>query len=90
MGKREKGIARAVNKLTKEDVINRAVEKLDGSTLIVSKYKGQYILRTRGTVDASTYLQGAKVRLSGFTVTAGNNPYNGEYTVASIVNRTFT
>jgi hypothetical protein len=27
MGKREKGIARAVNKLTKEDVINRAVEK---------------------------------------------------------------
>ncbi len=27
-------------------------EKLDGSLLIVSKYKGQYILRTRGTVDA--------------------------------------
>lgn len=30
------------------------VEKLDGSLLIVSKYKGQYILRTRGTVDAFT------------------------------------
>lgn len=30
------------------------VEKLDGSLLIVSKYKGQYILRTRGTVDAHT------------------------------------
>ncbi len=41
-----------------------------------------------GFTSASTYLQGAKVRLSGFTVTAGNNPYNGEYRVASIVNRT--
>ena len=30
------------------------MEKLDGSLLIVSKYKGQYILRTRGTVDAFT------------------------------------
>ena len=29
------------------------VEKVDGSLLIVSKYKGNYILRTRGTVDAS-------------------------------------
>ena len=28
------------------------MEKLDGSTLIVSKYKGQYIVRTRGTIDA--------------------------------------
>jgi len=28
------------------------VEKIDGSLLIVSKYKGQYILRTRGTSDA--------------------------------------
>ena len=28
------------------------MEKLDGSTLIVSKYKGQYIIRTRGTIDA--------------------------------------
>jgi hypothetical protein len=28
------------------------MEKLDGSLLIVSKYKGFYILRTRGTVDA--------------------------------------
>jgi len=32
------------------------VEKLDGSLLIVSKYKGEYILRTRGTVDAETAL----------------------------------
>jgi len=29
------------------------VEKVDGSLLIVSKYKGHLILRTRGTVDAS-------------------------------------
>lgn len=29
------------------------VEKMDGSLLIISKYKGNYILRTRGTVDAS-------------------------------------
>jgi len=29
------------------------MEKLDGSTLIVSKYKGQFIVRTRGTVDAA-------------------------------------
>lgn len=28
------------------------VEKLDGSLLILSRYKGQFILRTRGTVDA--------------------------------------
>jgi len=28
------------------------VEKLDGSLLIVSKWKGHYILRTRGTIDA--------------------------------------
>ena len=33
---------------------NTVVEKLDGSLLIVSKYKGKYILRTRGTVDAHT------------------------------------
>lgn len=29
------------------------MEKLDGSTLIISKYKGQFIVRTRGTVDAA-------------------------------------
>ena len=29
------------------------LEKLDGSTLIVSKYKGELIVRTRGTADAS-------------------------------------
>lgn len=34
------------------------VEKLDGSLLIVSKYKGKYILRTRGTVDATLISNG--------------------------------
>lgn len=29
------------------------VEKIDGSLLIVSKYNGQQIIRTRGTIDAS-------------------------------------
>lgn len=29
------------------------IEKLDGSTMIVSKYKGDFIIRTRGTIDAS-------------------------------------
>lgn len=29
------------------------MEKIDGSTLIVSKYKGELIVRTRGTVDAT-------------------------------------
>lgn len=29
------------------------LEKIDGSTLIISKYKGELIKRTRGTVDAS-------------------------------------
>ena len=39
------------------------VEKLDGSTLAVSKYNGQYILRTRGTVDASTIANGFELEL---------------------------
>jgi hypothetical protein len=44
-----------------------------------------------GFAAASTYLEGTKIRLSGFTVTGGNNPYNGEYRIVSIVNRnTFT
>ena len=39
------------------------MEKLDGSLLIISKYKGQYILRTRGTVDASTMANGFELEL---------------------------
>ena len=44
------------------------VEKLDGSTLIVSKYNGQYILRTRGTVDASTMANGHELELFKDTI----------------------
>lgn len=39
------------------------VEKLDGSLLIVSKYKGNIILRTRGTVDASKLDNGHELEL---------------------------
>jgi hypothetical protein len=39
------------------------MEKLDGSLLIVSKYKGHYILRTRGTVDASVLANGYELEL---------------------------
>ena len=39
------------------------VEKLDGSLLIVSKYKGNYILRTRGTVDATTLANGHEIEI---------------------------
>lgn len=37
------------------------IEKMDGSLLIVSKYKGQFILRTRGTVDATKLDNGAEL-----------------------------
>jgi hypothetical protein len=39
------------------------MEKLDGSLLIVSKYKGNFILRTRGTVDASKMDNGHELEL---------------------------
>jgi hypothetical protein len=45
-----------------------SVEKLDGSTLIVSKYNGQYILRTRGTVDASKLANGFELELFKSTI----------------------
>lgn len=38
-----------------------AVEKRDGSLLIVSDYKDQLIVRTRGTVDASTLANGHEI-----------------------------
>lgn len=37
-------------------------KKLDGSLLIVSKYKGQFILRTRGTFDASIHENGDELK----------------------------
>jgi hypothetical protein len=38
-----------------------AMEKLDGSTLIVSKYKGELIVRTRGTADATVLDNGGEI-----------------------------
>lgn len=38
-------------------------DKLDGSLLVVSKYKGQYILRTRGTVDATKIDNGYELEI---------------------------
>lgn len=39
----------------------RLMEKLDGSTLIFSKYKGNLIVRTRGTVDVRNQPNGSEV-----------------------------
>lgn len=39
------------------------VEKLDGSLLIVSKWKGHYILRTRGTSDATKLDNGYELEI---------------------------
>lgn len=39
------------------------IEKIDGSTLIVSKYKGHLIVRTRGTVDATKLDNGYEIEV---------------------------
>lgn len=44
-----------------EDWKFEARHKLDGSLLIVSRYKGQWILRTRGTVDARQLANGHEI-----------------------------
>jgi hypothetical protein len=44
------------------------VEKLDGSLLIVSKWKGNYILRTRGTVDAHKLDNGYELEIFEKTI----------------------
>jgi len=41
----------------------KLLEKLDGSTLIVSKYKGELIARTRGTIDARIMENGYELEL---------------------------
>jgi hypothetical protein len=43
-------------------------EKLDGSLLIVSKYKGEFVLRTRGTTDASTLNNGHELQIFKSTI----------------------
>lgn len=39
------------------------VEKLDGSLLCISKFKGEFIIRTRGTVDATKLDNGHEIEL---------------------------
>lgn len=39
------------------------MEKMDGSTLIVSRYKGQLIIRTRGTSDATKLNNGFEIEI---------------------------
>lgn len=46
--------------LNSEDGV-RAIQKIDGSCLIVSKYKDQLIIRTRGTVDATKLENGYEI-----------------------------
>jgi hypothetical protein len=44
------------------------VEKLDGSTLIVSRFRGENILRTRGTIDASGMPNAAELEVFKSTI----------------------
>jgi len=44
------------------------MEKIDGSLLIVSKWKGEYILRTRGTVDATKLDNGHELQIFKETI----------------------
>jgi len=41
----------------------RLVEKLDGSTLIFSRYKGHTVIRTRGTIDARNQPNGSEINV---------------------------
>jgi hypothetical protein len=46
----------------------QVVEKIDGSLLILSKWQGKYILRTRGTVDATALDNGHELELFKQTI----------------------
>jgi len=46
-----------------EESTFRAIQKIDGSCLIVSNYKDELIVRTRGTVDASKLDNGFEIEL---------------------------
>ena len=39
------------------------IDKIDGSSLIVSRWKGKFIIRTRGTVDASLLENGFEIQI---------------------------
>jgi hypothetical protein len=55
------------------------VEKIDGSLLIVSKWKGHFILRTRGTVDATQLDNGHELEIFKQTILP-NLPFQSEDT----------
>ncbi len=54
-------------------------EKIDGSLLVVSKYKGEFILRTRGTVDASKLDNGHELEVFKQTILSKLFPNNFVY-----------
>ena len=41
-----------------------------------------------GFNNSSAYHEGARIRISGYEVTSGSNPYNGEFEILNIVNGT--
>ena len=62
----------------------KVLRKLDGSCLIVSKYKDELIVRTRGTVDASKLQNGKEIELlkSKYPLAFDNHYINrGRYTL---------
>lgn len=56
------------------------VEKMDGSLLIVSKYNGHFILRTRGTLDASSLKNGKELDIFRERILPKINEYNYDNT----------
>lgn len=67
-----------------ENKLFEAIEKKDGSLLIISKYKGQLITRTRGTFDARVLDNGVEVdELIQKYPKVFDNPFvnSGEYSV---------
>lgn len=46
-----------------EESTFRAIQKIDGSCLLVSSHKGELVVRTRGTVDASKLENGFEIEL---------------------------
>lgn len=65
------------------------VEKVDGSLLIVSKWRGQYILRTRGTVDATKLDNGHELELFKQTILPALEAEYGEAADTWIVSYLF-
>ncbi len=58
------------------------IEKIDGSTLIVSKYKGEKIYRTRGTTDATKIDNGYEIEILKQKYPAVDNLFNGLVTAS--------